>query len=1572
MGVKPVMIFAALISSLIITPIGWSETLSPEQLAAYNSAFMCSNPTQSQYSPTAPIAERDARGLLTTQSARQAAESMWMMMNNMSGISTEESPILKDMVSRGVNAAPMLERDIADRKPQRLWTRKEYIEQYNRLGATPPPGGYQAYLARAGDAQPKQGHNYPLDQVDHLKDMAVDLGMPGATIKRGRSDASPPVQIMVARQGDPGWKPAAPTANKQLGTEPQKIYDVVAFRKAITYTRFGDHDPEGVLYTLAEDQGRVQNCQGFECGHDPLFFGSRSDPEALSPQPLVLRANVGDTIIINLTNEVDDMPVSIHIHKAMYKANTSAGSVAGFNVDTTAKPGETITYTWHILDEERAEGIYYFYSHVDPRYQVPHGLFGALIVEPRGSRYLDTETGQPLKAGWGAIITNEDPSVRAFREYVVFFQDRLELIDKNGDKPQDFWTGVADAAGKGFSYRTAPFFNMMNLFLDESMAYSAYTFGDFSTPHPRWYLGDPMRVRVIHGGSGEHHVFHNHAHRWRVNPKEADDNLTEPTKSNELDLIFPFSTRIDSQTMGPGEAFDVEMEGGAGGVQRTVGDVLFHCHIIEHVVEGMWSYHRIYNTLQPDLAPLPDVTPPPQAVNSVELVQRAAAGQPAIVHAGGRFHGQAITGDNINDWLHWLLPPPGVPEEELIVDPEHGNRTQNKANRWDWIIQQTAAGPLALGEPYDDFFGPGFPAPGEGVGAGPPGERPELLFNPIDGRLAWPHLKPQLGRRPPFAPIRDGDNDTQGTAYLGLTLDNDSPWAPSGSPLGSGLVPEDSKTRHYDIQAITLPIQYNEHGDIDPDGMIFSLADDVPAIRAGEKPPEPLVLRSNVAEAVQITLRSALEDTAEVDYHSKVGMHIHLVQYDVQSSDGAVAGLNYETSVRPSRDRNGNPIEGRKACGKGNPTDCGPLSREDEEIHTTWFSDVELGTVYWHDHSKLVVSLPHGLFAALIVEPENAQYRDRETGEDKYVANAQGHFSSTNGVTGTQMADIIVPDEVIDPRTGAKRADFREFFFGQNDATRLFGNGIDFAALEHGESRRNPEKGFPSINLRSEHFNHRLAANPDPSLIYSSWIHGDPATPLVKAYVGDPVSIRVEGGGTNSIHVLNFHGHRWRFQRGDPESSPLRDFVVNGQSEAFSFDFEPGAGGLSEAAGDYLYFSGNMDHRREGAWGLFRVHDTLATDLQPLPDRPAPAQGLGFPESVQAMNGERPPKPLGPGNPGAPDDAPIRRFDIVAIDYPIPYDVFNISDDKGKLFVLAEDVEAVRNGTKATEPLVIRANAGEVVEINLSNALAVGNVGLHASLMQYDVQGSDGSAVGYNPDSTVAPGETISYRWYADQELGTVYLYNPANLDDTRHGLFGALIVEPSGSSWRDPESGGELKSGWRADVFPGDGSEPYREFAIFFHDGVDQIRYRVAVNYRTARRNGANEVLVGGPGGVVRDPQEDTVHSSEIWEDPVTPVMQAYAGDRVVIRQLQPAYEDHHVFHLHGHSWHLERGDESSQMIANITDSVGTAYDIELIGGAQPGDHLYHCHIQDHKKMGMWGLFRVFSEPQSNLLHLD
>ena len=64
------------------------------------------------------------------------------------------------------------------------------------------------------------------------------------------------------------------------------------------------------------------------------------------------------------------------------------------------------------------------------------------------------------------------------------------------------------------------------------------------------------------------------------------------------------SQRLDSQSIGPGESYNLEIEGGAGGVQQSAGDFLFHCHIAKHYISGMWAFWRVYDTRQPDLVPL--------------------------------------------------------------------------------------------------------------------------------------------------------------------------------------------------------------------------------------------------------------------------------------------------------------------------------------------------------------------------------------------------------------------------------------------------------------------------------------------------------------------------------------------------------------------------------------------------------------------------------------------------------------------------------------------------------------------------------------------------------------------------------------------------------------------------------------------------------------------------------------------------------------------------------------------------------------------------------------------------------
>lgn len=95
---------------------------------------------------------------------------------------------------------------------------------------------------------------------------------------------------------------------------------------------------------------------------------------------------------------------------------------------------------------------------------------------------------------------------------------------------------------------------------------------------------------------------------------------------------------------------------------------------------------------------------------------------------------------------------------------------------------------------------------------------------------------------------------------------------------------------------------------------------------------------------------------------------------------------------------------------------------------------------------------------------------------------------------------------------------------------------------------------------------------------------------------------------------------------------------------------------------------------------------------------------------------------------------------------------------------------------------------------------------------------SDGAYVGLNQDSTVGPGEKITYEWYADKE-GIFYF---SDMGDTRsseegtniHGLFGALIVEAKGSMWTDPVDASELKSGLFADIH-NPFKESFREYAV-------------------------------------------------------------------------------------------------------------------------------------------------------------
>jgi hypothetical protein len=1317
---------------------------------------------------------------------------------------------------------------------------------------------------------------------------------------------------------------------------PVRAYQIVAINVEMTLNRFLDYDPQGRMYVLEDDLGRVraeetQNREARAGRAEPaISVGLQGD----AIQPLTLRVNQGECLRISLRNDLrNGEPASLHLHGSALRLGTTGAPAIATNPDAVAASGQTVLYEWAVPNDEQ-EGTHSFHSHGDAREQTNHGLFGAVIVEPRGSQFLDPTTGSELRSGWSAII--QDPRGPAFREFAFYYHEigneRYRHLDRNSRLvvQVDPFTSAYRPGDRALNYRSEPFMNRLALQqqifgkFDKSSPYSSYSFGDPATPIARSYLGDPVKQRVIHGGSEVFHVHHVHggAIRWPRQPG------AEPTAfSSGLDkhppLIPQASERLDSQSIGPSETYDVTDECGSGGCQQSAGDFLVHCHIAHHYLAGMWGIWRVYNTLQgaaatedalPALAELPDRLGQMQpAITSQSLVGRTVDWQ------GQTFQ---VTAQNLNTWVERQLPPRGAPRGY-------------DASVLDWDRQ----GDLYVNEPETDQAWPGYQSLS-------PGARPPLLFDPRTGKLAYPFLRPHLGKRPPFAPNHGPapflDPIQQGTDVP--KPGENGPW--SVCPAGTTL-------KQFSVLAINLLLPLAQRAGIsDPTGAIYVLQDQENAIRSNDAMKTPLAIRANAGEdCVDVLLKSKLEDSRENGLLSKVDVHIHFVQFDVQASDGVNTGFNYEQSVRPFT------VEGEKltaaategassvhlssvdrfqpgaVVGVGMDQDRtfevkrirsveGDALVFDEalrfahaagEIVSTefvryrWYPDVQFGTAYFHDHVDALHSWRHGLFGALVSEPPGSTYHDSHTGAEL----RSGPIADVH-TKGVVSADVV--------------GSFREalMFIQDDNLLTKVGDGSG-----------------SSYNLRAEPL---AARGGDPSRLFSSQAHGDPATPLLEAFVGDPLVVRNLVAGTNEVHTWHLDGHWFRAEPFSSTSPPVNTAHL-GISERYDL-YVPRAGGPQGRGGDYLYYSGRAFKLREGSWGILRVYDAGGGGgLQRLPGR---------------ETGPGPPPPVCPGA------APQRTFPVAAIEAPLPM----LGGASGKMYVLQADKDAVRSGDRAAEPLALHVSVGDCIVAQLTNETA-GPVSFHADLLAHDPANSSGVDAGNNAGQMTPPGETRTYTFFASPEVGetTALVRDWGNvIENPRLGLYGAIVVGPRGARFTDPITGEDVsdRSSWRADVHPPVGPA-YRDFTLFLQDEdeiigtaqmpyVEQVRGVVGLNYRA-------EPLQAR---LARDRDTSKVFMSSVHGDPATPVLEALVGDPVKIHVLSPFSEQAHVFSVEGHQWPLEPGRAGSDLLSSAQLGGLEAITISLADGAGgqaglPGDYLYGDHREPFRDAGLWGLFRVY-----------
>ncbi len=146
--------------------------------------------------------------------------------------------------------------------------------------------------------------------------------------------------------------------------------------------------------------------------------------------------------------------------------------------------------------------------------------------------------------------------------------------------------------------------------------------------------------------------------------------------------------------------------------------------------------------------------------------------------------------------------------------------------------------------------------------------------------------------------------DKQGQINFILNGLDPAPGAPYADPCilfrRQGGQPEGLLTRRYLAADIQLDTIFNKEGWHFPQQRILSLWGDVKDTMSGSRAPEPLFMRTNSNDCIDYVLANLVPNVYELDDFQVrtptdiIGQHIHLVKFDVTSSDGSGNGWNYE------------------------------------------------------------------------------------------------------------------------------------------------------------------------------------------------------------------------------------------------------------------------------------------------------------------------------------------------------------------------------------------------------------------------------------------------------------------------------------------------------------------------------------------------------------------------------------------------------------------------------------------------------------------------------------------------------
>ena len=225
-------------------------------------------------------------------------------------------------------------------------------------------------------------------------------------------------------------------------------------------------------------------------------------------------------------------------------------------------------------------------------------------------------------------------------------------------------------------------------------------------------------------------------------------------------------------------------------------------------------------------------------------------------------------------------------------------------------------------------------------------------------------------------------------------------------------------------------------------------------------------------------------------------------------------------------------------------------------------------------------------------------------------------------------------------------------------------------------------------------------------------------------------------------------------------------------------------------------------------------------------------------------------------------------------------------------------------------------------------------------------------------------------------------------MTNPRDGLFGAVVIGPKGSTYRDPKTGTDisLKNSWVADVIvdrtiPGNEMRSnYRDAALFFQDEdniigtsfmpyVQNVAGLTGINYRSEPYKAREEA--GCSLGKIFQPCK-----ADKPEDPATPIIEAHAGDPVRIHVLGVNNEQNGMFSVEKHEWPIEPYMRGADQISVVEFSGSEVLDAFVPSAGGPyrlaGDYVYSNQRLPYSQSGQWGYLRVLPAGDQRLLPLS